>query len=105
MPVRLNQQTYDFRTQYGLGFNLQDDEIVVDLFCGGGGAGTGLEMGPGRAVNVATNLSPAAISMHTVNHPRAKHFTTDVFGGDPDEECGGRAVGWSYMSPDCAHLS
>jgi len=99
------QQPFDFKTQYGLGFNQQDDEIVVDFFCGGGGAGTGLEMGLGRAVTVAKNHSPAAISMHTVNHPHAKHFTTDVFEGDPDTECGGRAVGWFHMSPDCTHHS
>jgi DNA (cytosine-5)-methyltransferase 1 len=77
----------------------------VDFFCGGGGAGTGLEMGLGRAVTVAKNHSPAAISMHTVNHPAARHYTTDVFEGDPDQECGGRAVGWFHMSPDCTHHS
>ncbi|WP_350578607.1 DNA cytosine methyltransferase [Pseudomonas sp. HY2-MNA-CIBAN-0224] len=96
---------FDFKTQYGLGFNPQDDEIVVDFFCGGGGAGTGLEMGLGRTVSVAKNHSQQAISMHTVNHPGAKHFTTDVFEGDPDTECGGRAVGWFHMSPDCTHHS
>lgn len=95
----------DFKTQYGLGFDPQDDEIVVDLFCGGGGAGTGLEMGLGRPVTVAKNHSPAAISMHTANHPAARHFTTDVFEGDPDEECQGRPVGWFHMSPDCTHHS
>lgn len=95
----------DFKTQYGLGFDPQDDEIVVDFFCGGGGAGTGLEMGLGRAVNVAKNHSTAAISMHTVNHPGAVHYTTDVFDGDPDAECGGKAVGWFHMSPDCTHHS
>ncbi|CAH0646716.1 MULTISPECIES: DNA cytosine methyltransferase [Pseudomonas] len=95
----------DFKTQYGLGFDPQDDEIVVDFFCGGGGAGTGLEMGLGRPVTVAKNHSPAAISMHTVNHPAARHFTTDVFEGDPDEECQGRPVGWFHMSPDCTHHS
>jgi len=95
----------DFKTQYGLGFDPQDDEIVVDFFCGGGGAGTGLEMGLGRPVTAAKNHSPAAISMHTANHPAARHFTTDVFEGDPDEECQGRAVGWFHMSPDCTHHS
>jgi len=95
----------DFKTQYGLGFDPQDDEIVVDFFCGGGGAGTGLEMGLGRPVTVAKNHSPAAISMHTANHPAARHFTTDVFEGDPDEECQGRVVGWFHMSPDCTHHS
>ena len=105
MSAHQKKYPFDFKTQYGLGFNQQDDEIVVDFFCGGGGAGTGLEMGLGRAVTVAKNHSPASISMHTVNHPHAKHFTTDVFEGDPDTECGGRAVGWFHMSPDCTHHS
>ena len=105
MSAQQKKQPFDFKTQYGLSFNPQDDEIVVDFFCGGGGAGTGLEMGLGRAVTVAKNHSPAAISMHTINHPHAKHFTTDVFEGDPDTECGGRAVGWFHMSPDCTHHS
>ncbi|MGU9827769.1 DNA cytosine methyltransferase [Pseudomonas sp. LF242] len=105
MPALQKKHPFDFKTQYGLGFNPQDDEIVVDWFCGGGGAGTGLEIGLGRTVNVAKNHSPQAISMHTVNHPGAKHFTTDVFEGDPDTECGGRAVGWFHMSPDCTHHS
>lgn len=105
MSAHQKKHPFDFKTQYGLGFNPQDDEIVVDFFCGGGGAGTGLEMGLGRAVSVAKNHSPAAISMHTINHPHAKHFTTDVFEGDPDTECVGRAVGWFHMSPDCTHHS
>ena len=105
MSAQQKKHPFDFKTQYGLGFNPQDDEIVVDFFCGGGGAGTGLEIGLGRAVNVAKNHSPQAISMHTVNHPGAQHFTTDVFEGDPDTECGGRAVGWFHMSPDCTHHS
>ena len=105
MSAQQKKYPFDFKTQYGLGFNQQDDEIVVDFFCGGGGAGTGLEIGLGRAVTVAKNHSPAAISMHTVNHPHAKHFTTDVFEGDPDTECSGRAVGWFHMSPDCTHHS
>ncbi|UOB21819.1 DNA cytosine methyltransferase [Pseudomonas orientalis] len=105
MSAQHKKCTFDFKTQYGLGFNPQDDEIVVDFFCGGGGAGTGLEMGLGRTVSVAKNHSPRAISMHTVNHPGAKHFTTDVFEGDPDTECGGKAVGWFHMSPDCTHHS
>ncbi|WP_340052060.1 DNA cytosine methyltransferase, partial [Pseudomonas proteolytica] len=37
--------------------------------------------------------------------PGAQHFTTDVFEGDPDTECGGKAVGWFHMSPDCTHHS
>jgi DNA (cytosine-5)-methyltransferase 1 len=105
MSAHHKKHLFDFKTQYGLGFDPQDDEIVVDFFCGGGGAGTGLEMGLGRKVSVAKNHSAKAISMHTINHPGAKHFTTDVFEGDPDTECGGKAVGWFHMSPDCTHHS
>lgn len=105
MSAHQKKHPFDFKTQYGLGFDPQDDEIVVDFFCGGGGAGTGLEMGLGRKVSVAKNHSAKAISMHTINHPGAKHFTTDVFDGDPDAECGGKAVGWFHMSPDCTHHS
>ena len=101
----LKAPPFNFKTQYSLSFNAQDDEIIVDFFCGGGGAGTGLEMGLGRTVDVAKNHSPAAISMHTANHQHARHYTTDVFDGDPDEECQGRRVGWFHMSPDCTHHS
>jgi len=105
MTAFQRRASLDFKTQYGLGFSSQDDEIIVDLFCGGGGAGTGLEMGLGRPVAGAKNHSAAAISMHTANHPTARHFTTDVFDGDPDAECAGRPVGWFHMSPDCTHHS
>lgn len=105
MTAFQRRASLDFKTQYGLSFSSQDDEIIVDFFCGGGGAGTGLEMGLGRPVAVAKNHSAAAISMHTANHPTARHFTTDVFDGDPDAECAGRPVGWFHMSPDCTHHS
>ncbi len=39
MSAHQKKHPFDFKTQYGLGFNPQDDEIVVDFFCGGGGAG------------------------------------------------------------------
>lgn len=91
-----------FKTQYALDFS---NEIIVDYFCGGGGAGTGLEMGLQRPVTVAKNHNPAAISMHQGNHPHALHLTTDVFKGDIHEETGGRPVGWFHASPDCTHHS
>lgn len=34
----------DFKTQFGLALDESDDAIIVDLFAGGGGASTGLEM-------------------------------------------------------------
>ncbi|OPB08169.1 hypothetical protein [Pseudomonas synxantha] len=36
----LRTQPLDFKTQYRLGFSPLDDKIVVDFFCGGGGAGS-----------------------------------------------------------------
>jgi hypothetical protein len=105
MSAHQKKHPFDFKTQYRLRFNPQDDEIVVDFFCRGGSTGTGLEMGLGRTVSVVKNHSTQAISMHTMNHPGAKHFTTDVLEGDPDTECGRKAVGWFHMSPDCTHHS
>ncbi|MDV8087912.1 DNA cytosine methyltransferase, partial [Pseudomonas aeruginosa] len=75
----------DFKTQYGLALDDADDAIIVDLFAGGGGASTGLEMGLGRKVDLAINHNPAAISMHEANHPHAEHLPTDVWGIDPIE--------------------
>ena len=57
MSAQQKKHPFDFKTQYGLGFNQQDDEIIMDFFCGGGGADTGLEMGLGHAVTVAKNTA------------------------------------------------
>ncbi|MFH0021762.1 hypothetical protein ACFZAC_09165 [Pseudomonas fluorescens] len=34
MSAQQKKHPFDFKTQYGLGFSSQDDEIVVDFFCG-----------------------------------------------------------------------
>lgn len=96
---------FDFHTQYGLPLAEIDDEINVDLFAGGGGASTGLEMGLGRPVHIAINHNPAAISMHEANHPGALHLQTDVWAVDPVEVLAGRRIGWFHASPDCTHHS
>lgn len=88
--------------QYRLNFT---DELIVDLFAGGGGASTGLEMGLGRPVDIAINHNPLAVSMHKVNHPYAYHYTQDVFAVDPLAATQGRPVGWLHLSPDCTHHS
>jgi DNA (cytosine-5)-methyltransferase 1 len=95
----------DFKTQYGLPLEEADDAIIVDLFAGGGGASTGLELGLGRQVALAINHNPAAISMHEANHPHADHKPTDVWGIDPIESSRGRTVAWLHASPDCRHHS
>jgi DNA (cytosine-5)-methyltransferase 1 len=91
-----------FKVQYGLNFT---DEIIIDLFAGGGGASTGLEIGLNRTVYSAINHNPKAISMHTANHPHTRHFVQDVFAVDPLEATGGQSVGWMHASPDCTHHS
>lgn len=95
----------DFRTQYGLPLTEQDEEINVDLFAGGGGASTGIEMGLARPVHIAINHNPAAISMHEANHPGALHLQTDVWEVDPLTVLSGRRIGWFHASPDCTHHS
>ncbi|MBV2132002.1 DNA cytosine methyltransferase [Pseudomonas sp. MAP12] len=101
----LKSAPMNFRTQYTLPLAEQDEEINVDLFAGGGGASTGLEMGLGRPVHIAINHNPAAISMHEANHPGALHLQTDVWVVDPVQVLAGRRVGWFHASPDCTHHS
>lgn len=81
------------------------DEIVVDLFAGGGGASVGIEAALGRCVDVAVNHDPEAVAMHRVNHPHTLHYTADVFEVDPLEATGGRPVGLLWASPDCTYFS
>lgn len=84
------------------------DEIIVDLFAGGGGASTGIEAALGRQVDVAINHSPAAVAMHEANHPQTRHYRSDVFEVDPWDVVRaffGRLVGLLWMSPDCTYYS
>jgi DNA (cytosine-5)-methyltransferase 1 len=79
--------------------------LVVDLFCGGGGASAGLEAALGRRVDIAINHSPTAIAVHEANHPYTRHLTTDVFEVDPRKATRGRRVDVLWASPDCTHFS
>lgn len=81
------------------------NELIVDLFAGGGGASTGIEMALGRHVDIAVNHDPRAISLHQANHPQTKHFVSDVFEVDPLVVTEGRPVGLLWASPDCKHFS
>ena len=90
------------RDQFLLGM---DNEIIVDLFAGGGGMSTAIEQALGRHVDVAINHDMDAISMHMANHPQTEHYCADVFEVDPREAVKGRAVGHLHGSPDCTHHS
>lgn len=85
-------------------FNLNDD-LIVDLFAGGGGASTGIEMATGRYVDIAVNHDPEAVAMHEMNHPQTRHFCEDVFEVDPVAVTKGKPVGLLWASPDCKHFS
>lgn len=80
-------------------------EIIVDNFCGGGGASTGIELALGRSVDIAINHDPVAIAMHKVNHPDTYHYLENVWEVDPREVADGRPVGLVWLSPDCKHFS
>lgn len=80
-------------------------ELVVDLFAGGGGASTGIELATGRHVDIAVNHDPEAVSLHEANHPQTRHYVSDVFEVDPRAVCGDQAVGLLWASPDCKHFS
>jgi len=88
---------------------LHHDELIVDLFAGGGGASTAILNATGRHPDVAVNHNPTAIGVHEANHPTTRHYTCDVREVDPVEACtfGGvlRRVGLLWMSPDCTHFS
>lgn len=79
-------------------------ELVVDLFAGGGGASMGIARAY-REPDVAVNHNEIAVAVHRANHPATKHFQCDVFEVDPLMATGGRPVGVLWASPDCRHHS
>lgn len=81
------------------------EEIIVDLFAGGGGASTGIEIASGRVVAAAINHDEAAVLLHKTNHPYTEHYRSNVWEVDPLEVCNGRPVGLLWASPDCKHFS
>jgi DNA (cytosine-5)-methyltransferase 1 len=80
-------------------------ELVIDLFAGGGGASTGIELALGRHVDIAVNHDAQAVNLHQANHPQTRHFVSDVFEVDPLAVTEGRPVGLLWASPDCKHFS
>ncbi len=80
-------------------------ELVIDLFAGGGGASTGIEQAIGRAVDIAINHDPEAVSLHQANHPQTAHYVSDVFEVEPLAATQGRPVALMWASPDCKHFS
>ncbi|EET62393.1 C-5 cytosine-specific DNA methylase [Marvinbryantia formatexigens DSM 14469] len=81
------------------------DGLIIDLFAGGGGASTGIEMALGRHVDIAVDHDPEAIRIHKTNHPGTLHLTEDVFRVNLQEYVKGRHVALMWASPDCTQFS
>ncbi|MCQ9423428.1 DNA cytosine methyltransferase [Pseudomonas sp. LJDD11] len=81
-----------------------EQELVVDLFAGGGGASTGIARAY-REPDVAVNHNPIALAVHRANHPGTDHYVADVFEVDPILATKGQPVGVLWASPDCRHHS
>ena len=82
-----------------------DKPLIVDLFCGGGGASEGIRDALGRDPDVAINHNPEAIALHTANHPGTYHFNCNVWDVDPINVSKNQKVGLLWASPDCKHFS
>ena len=79
--------------------------LIVDNFCGAGGASQGIEAALGRPVDFALNHSADAIRMHEVNHPDTQHITQDIWEVDPRSVAPERQLTGLWLSPDCKHFS
>lgn len=79
--------------------------VFADLFAGGGGTSTGIELALGRSPDLAINHDPEALAMHERNHPTTKHLCESVYDVDPKKACAGRECGFAWFSPDCTFHS
>lgn len=84
---------------------MDQDELIVDSFAGGGGASLGIAWATGRAPDIAINHDKNAIEMHMANHPDTVHVLEDVWKTDLKSLVDGRRVGLLWLSPDCKHFS
>lgn len=80
-------------------------ELILDHFCGGGGASEGIEEALGRSPDWACNHDPASIQMHMANHPHTDHRCESIHAVDPRDVVAGRKVGLLWTSPACTHFS
>lgn len=83
--------------------------IAVDLFCGAGGASTGLlraakEFGV-EVELLAINHWPQAVETHLLNHPYVRHKCEAIERINPREEVPGGRVNILLAGPECTHHS
>ncbi|MDM5272114.1 DNA cytosine methyltransferase [Sulfurovum sp. zt1-1] len=85
-----------------LGVN--DEELSVELFAGGGGVSAGGKM-IGFKFDIAINHSPSALAIHRANFPKSIQMINDVFEYHPLLVTRGAGVKHLHLSPDCTYHS
>jgi DNA (cytosine-5)-methyltransferase 1 len=84
---------------------LEEGEIIVDSFAGGGGASVGIEMATGRS-RTSRSITTRARLRSTLRTTRGPGTTSRTSGSvDPRKACAGRPVGLMWLSPDCTFFS
>lgn len=83
--------------------------VAVDLFCGAGGASTGL-LRAAKAMGVevdllAINHWPQAVETHLLNHPHVRHKCEAIERIQPRVEVPGGRVNILLAGPECTHHS
>lgn len=82
---------------------------TADLFCGAGGATTGLELALAdlglRGRGIAVNHWKVAIASHQANHPATRHLCAAVESLVPAEVVPGGNLDVLWASPSCTHHS
>lgn len=79
--------------------------LVADIFCGGGGASTGIRAALGYSPHLAVNHDEEAIALHEANHADTHHVCGNVWDTDPVGAANGREVDLLWASPDCTFFS
>lgn len=103
---QMSSGTIDRYFLEGGGYELDEDEVAVDLFCGAGGTSEGMVKAIGEGPAFAVNHNPDAIGVHSVNHPNTIHLESDVFAADPESYIpAGKRIGLASASPSCVHFS
>lgn len=82
---------------------------AADLFCGAGGASTGLAQAAerlGRKLDlVAVNHWARAVETHSKNHPKANHHCEDLLTLDPSKAVPSGKLDLLIAAPECTHHS
>ena len=103
---QMSSGTIDRYFLEGGGYELDENEVAVDLFCGAGGTSEGMMMAIGEGPAFAVNHNPDAIGVHSVNHPNTIHLESDVFAADPEAYIpADKTIGLQVLSPSCVHFS